>query len=95
MLDEWLQRYLAFYVSLINTCKKYTPHPLLKISWKLGGVKKNYSYPPNILEGNGVVFGNLTFNKFHGNLGGQKELFIPPPNILEGNGVVFGSLTFN
>ena len=26
------------------------------------GVKKNYSYPPNILEGNGVVFGNFTFN---------------------------------
>ena len=28
-----------------------------------GGIKKNYSYPhPNILEGNGVVFGNFTFN---------------------------------
>ena len=28
-----------------------------------GGVKKNYSYPPpNILEGNGVVFGNFTIN---------------------------------
>ena len=28
-----------------------------------GEVKKNYSYPPpNILEGNGVVFGNFTFN---------------------------------
>ena len=26
-----------------------------------GGVKKNYSYPPNILEGNEVVFENLTF----------------------------------
>ena len=27
-----------------------------------GGVKTNYSYPPNILEGNGVVFENFTIN---------------------------------
>ena len=32
---------------------------------EIWGGKKNYSYPappPNILEGNGVVFGNFTFN---------------------------------
>ena len=34
----------------------------MEIGW---GLKKNYStpFPPqNILEGNGVVFGNFTFN---------------------------------
>ena len=29
---------------------------------EMGGIKKNYLYPPNILEGNGVVFGNFTLN---------------------------------
>ena len=64
MLDEWLRRYLTFYISLINTCKKNTPpHTLLKHFMEIWGVKKNYSYSlPNILEGNGVVFGNFTFN---------------------------------
>ena len=27
-----------------------------------GGVKKYYSYPPNILEGNGVVFETIIIN---------------------------------
>ena len=29
-----------------------------------GGVKKNHT-PPNILEGNGVVFENFTINNLH------------------------------
>ena len=58
-------------------------------------VKTNYSYhpPPNILEGNGVVFENFTIN--HGNVGGSKQIIHTPPNILEGNGVVFENFTIN
>ena len=53
-----------------------------------GVVKTNYSYPPNILEGNGVVFENFTIN--NGNGGGwSKQIIHTPPNILEGNGAVF------
>ena len=38
------------------------PTHYYKISWKLGGSKRIIHTPPNILEGNGVVFGNFTFN---------------------------------
>ena len=64
MLDERLQRYLAFYVLLINTCKKNTPHPIFKNFMEIGGGLKRIIHTPprNILEGNGVVFGNFTFN---------------------------------
>ena len=67
---------------------------------EIGGGDQNKLFipaPPNILEGNGVVFENFTIN--HGNGGGgggQNKLFIPPPpNILEGNGVVFENFTIN
>ena len=65
LLDEWLQRYLAFYVSLINTCKKkYTPYIIKKFHGNLEGLKRIiHTLPlPNILEDNGVVFGNFIFN---------------------------------
>ena len=63
MLDEWLRRYSAFYVSLINTCKKNTPPPIIKNFMEIGVDQKELFIPPqNILEGNGVVFGNFTFN---------------------------------
>ena len=35
------------------------PHPHTKI---FGGIKKFWTPPPNILEGNGAVFGNFNFN---------------------------------
>ena len=35
------------------------PHPHTKIFW---GYKKVFEPPPNILEGNGAVFGNFNFN---------------------------------
>ena len=52
-----------------------------------GGIKKNYSYPPqNILEGNGVVFEILVkkkdspfIKKFHGKRGDQKKIIHTPP----------------
>ena len=42
----------------------FETYPLLRNFMNIcGGVKKNYSYtPPNILEGNGVVYRNFTFN---------------------------------
>ena len=63
--DEQLQRKWTFYVWFINTCKKNTPPPLLKYFMEMGGGGfKRIIHTPhqNILEGNGVVFGNLTFN---------------------------------
>ena len=71
---------------------------MMKNFMEIGGVVKNiYSYPPpppNILEGNGVVFENFTIN--HGNGGVVKTNYsYAPPNILEGNGVVFGNFTIN
>ena len=38
------------------------PPPLLKNFMGMGGLKRIIHTPPNILEGNGVVFGNFTFN---------------------------------
>ena len=43
LLDERLRRYLAFYILLINTCKKNTPYPLFKKIMEIRGGKKNYS----------------------------------------------------
>ena len=82
--------------------KKKDPPIIQKFHAKRGGSKQIIHTPPNILEGNRVVFEKLVkkkdppiIKKFHGKRGDQKKLFIPPQNILEGNGVVFETFTIN
>ena len=78
MSGEWLWRYLTFYVLLINTCKKNTPHPLLKNFMEIGGVKKNYSYPPGRGPPTWAFFAeNVCKNERIGSRGGR-ALGTPP-----------------
>ena len=54
---------------------------MMKIFMEIGGGQKYIqTLPPNILEGNGVVFENFTIN--HGNGGGwSKQIIHTPPQI--------------
>ena len=57
--------------------------------------------PPNILEGNGVLYRNFTLNSLVLQVmtcyfwGGPKNNSYTPPNILEGYGVLYGNFTLN
>ena len=51
---------------------------MMKIFMEIGGWSKKFiQTPPNILEGNGVVFENFTIN--HGNGGVVKTNYSYPP----------------
>ena len=70
---------------------KKSPHPMMKNFMEIGRWSKRFVHtsPPNILEGNGVVFENFTINHGNGEGWWPQQIIHTPPNILEGNGAVF------
>ena len=83
------------FVWFIYTSKKKTPPIIQKFHAKRGWSKQIIHTPPNILEGNRVVFEKLVKKKTPLSLknfmerGGIKKNYSYPQIILEGNGVVF------